>query len=248
MSGTFAKAAAGLVFAAALALGLAGCAGSSLPFGGGEGGAAVSRPASVASAEVQFTRPAPGDTVAVFDTSAGVFRAVLFPELAPQACENFIGLAQAGYYNGLTFTRAETGFVVEAGQDAAGGVTTVWGGSGYPPEYTDRLHHYAGALCAAMSERGEGASVFYVVQSAPGLEQELADQMAAQGWRQEVIDAYAAAGGAPYLDYTDTVFGQVYEGMEAVDAIAAAAVDEEQVPLEAVTIHSVTIETYQPAA
>ena len=66
----------------------------------------ISRPA-VESAELQFTHPAAGDTVAVFDTSAGVFRAVLFPEKAPQACDNFIGLVQQGYYNGLTVVRTE---------------------------------------------------------------------------------------------------------------------------------------------
>ena len=204
---------------AALALaGLCLLAGCKSAGGGLAGGGAVSRPAQVESAELQFTRPAPGDTVAVFDTSAGVFRAVLFPDEAPQTCENFIGLAQAGYYDGLTITRAEAGFVVEAGRGADGSVATVWGGSGCPPEYTDRLHHYAGALCAAAAE--DGLSL------------------------QEVIDGYAAAGGAPYLDYTDTVFGQVYEGMETVDAIAAADVDENGAPLEAVTIHSVAIETY----
>ena len=213
--------------------------------GANSGGGGPPPPDHIESAELQFTHPAAGDTVAVFDTSAGVFRAVLFPQQAPQACANFIGLAQAGYYNGLTITRVEAGFVVEAGQDAGGAATTIWNGNGYPPEYTDQLHHYSGALCAAMSERGEGASVFYVMQTAPGLEQELLDQMAAQGWRQEIIDAYAAAGGAPYLDYTDTVFGQVYEGMETVDAIGAAGVDENQAPVEPITIHSVTIETYQ---
>ena len=237
MSGKFKRAA--LVLAAALAFALAGCLGGGAPSGG-----SVSRPEAVQSAELQFTHPAAGDTVAVFDTSAGVFRAVLFPQQAPQACANFVGLAQAGYYNGLTFTRVEQGFVVEAGQAADGSATTIWNGSGYPAEYTDQLHHYSGALCAAMSEEGQGASVFYVMQTAPGLEQELADRMAAQGWRQEIIDAYAAAGGAPYLDYTDTVFGQVYEGMDVVDAIGAAQVDEALTPVEAITIHSVTIETY----
>ena len=236
MSGKYKRAALALVLS--LFWLLAGCAG-----GQGGGGAAVSRPGTVDSAELQFTHPVSGDTVAVFDTSAGVFRAVLFPDEAPQACANFIGLAQQGYYNGLTFTRVEAGFVVQAGQDAAGGAATIWNNNGYPPEYTDRLHHYSGALCAAMSEQGEGASVFYVMQTPPGVDQELADQMAAQNWRQEVIDAYRAAGGAPYLDYTDTVFGQVYEGMETVDAIGAAAVDESQRPVEPITIHSVTIET-----
>ena len=237
MSGKWKRAALALVLA--LGLSLTGCLGGSSGLGGG-----ISRPETIESAELQFTHPVTGDTVAVFDTTAGVFRAVLFPEEAPQACANFVGLVQAGYYNGLTVTRMESGFVVEAGQDAAGGSTTIWNGNGYPPEYTDKLHHYSGALCAAMTDAGEGGSVFYVMQTAPGLEQELLDQMTAQGWRQEIIDAYAAAGGAPYLDYTDTVFGQVYEGMEVVDAIGAAAVDENQVPAEPITINSVTIETY----
>ena len=54
---------------------------------GGSSGArtkTITRPA-VESAELQFTHPAAGEPVAVFDTTAGVFRAVLFPEQAPQA-------------------------------------------------------------------------------------------------------------------------------------------------------------------
>ena len=56
---------------------------------------------------------------------------------------------------------------------------------------------------------------------------------------------YQTAGGAPYLDYTDTVFGQVYEGMDIVDTIAQTAVDENQKPTADITINSVSIETYQ---
>ena len=47
------------------------------------------------------------------------------------------------------------------------------------------------------------------------------------------------------LDYTDTVFGQVYEGMDIVDTIAQTAVDESQKPTTDITINSVSIETYQ---
>ena len=75
--------------------------------------------------------------------------------------------------------------------------------------------------------------------------QELVDQMNSAGYRAEVVSAYQTAGGAPYLDYTDTVLGQVYEGMDVVDAIGQAAVDENQKPTEAITINSVSIETYQ---
>lgn len=82
------------------------------------------------------------------------------------------------------------------------------------------------------------------MQTAPGLEQELLDQMAAQGWRQEIIDAYAAAGARPTWT-TPTPSLARCTRMETVDAIGAAGVDENQAPVEPITIHSVTIETYQ---
>ena len=141
----------------------------------------------------------------------------------------------------------ENEFLVEAGQGADGRGATIWNGSRYPVEATDQLHHYSGALCAATDSSGQCASVFYVMETLPGsasVTQELVDQMNAAGYRAEVVAAYQTAGGAPYLDYTDTVFGQVYEGMDVVDAIAQTAVDENQKPTEAITIHSVSIETY----
>ena len=219
-------------------------------FGKGSGGSTVQkidRPA-VESAELQFAHPAAGDTIAVFDTSAGVFKAVLFPDKAPQAYDNFAGLVQAGYYNGLTFSRVESGFVVEAGQGADGRGSTIWNGSRYPAETTDSLHHYSGALCMGTDASGECASVFYVMQTLPGdqsVTQELVDQMNSAGYRAEVVSAYQTAGGAPYLDYTDTVLGQVYEGMDVVDAIGQTAVDEIQKPREDITINSVSITQYE---
>ena len=235
-----------VALALAAVLALAGCS-----FGGSGGGGTtvqkIDRPA-VESAEEQFTHPAAGDTVAVFDTSAGVFKAVLFPDKAPQAYDNFTGLVQQGYYNGLTVSRVESGFVVEAGQGADGKGTTIWNGNRFSAETTDKLHHYSGALCAAADASGDCASVFYVMETLPGsssVTQELIDQMNAAGWRADVVSAYQTAGGAPYLDYTDTVFGQVYEGMEVVDTIAQTGVDEAQRPTEAVTINSVSITKYE---
>ena len=57
--------------------------------------------------------------------------------------------------------------------------------------------------------------------------------------------SYQTAGGAPFLDYTDTVFGQVYEGMDVIDTIGQTNVDENQKPTEDITINSVTIEQYE---
>ena len=65
------------------------------------------------------------------------------------------------------------------------------------------------------------------------------------GVAAEVIDAYEQAGGLPYLDNRYTVFGQVYEGMEVVDAIAAVEADENGKPLEDVLVETVEILTFE---
>ena len=125
-----------IMAALALTAVLAGCSADNIlsSIQGGKAGTVqkVSRPA-VESAELQFTHPAAGDTIAVFDTSAGVFKAVLFSTEAPQAVQNFTTLAQQGFYNGLTVTRVEKDFVVEAGQGADGKGTTIWNGTVSPP-------------------------------------------------------------------------------------------------------------------
>lgn len=160
-----------IMAALALTAVLAGCSAhnilSSIQGGKADTVQKVSRPA-VESAELQFTHPAAGDTIAVFDTSAGVFKAVLFSTEAPQAVQNFTTLAQQGFYNGLTVTRVEKDFVVEAGQGADGKGTTIWNGNRFSAETTDKLHHYSGALCAAADASGDCASVFYVMETLPG--------------------------------------------------------------------------------
>ena len=229
---------------------LAGCGGDPEP------GDTIKRQAHE-SAEVQFTAPAEGDTIAIFDTSAGEVRAVLYPDLAPMAVDNFVGLAEQGYYNGLVFHRAEYGFVVQSGDGTGTGLggSTIWNGNPFPAEYTDKLHHYAGALCAANSPDADPSttSQFYFVQALPSSVDKAAQQtLTDAGVRQEVIDAYAAVGGLPYLDNTDTVFGQVYEGMDVVDKMACVdtVLDEEEndtfrpTEEDTITIEKVTIANY----
>lgn len=235
-----------LVFAMLLAL----CACSS-------GKSTPKRPV-VTSSERQFTTPAEGDTIAIFTTSQGEIRAVLYPDAAPMAVYNFAGLARIGYYDGTVFWRTQYGFAVQGG-DATGtgtGGSTIWSNNAYPAEVDPGLKHYAGALCAAFATGGErtgGNSQFYFVQALPDSVDEAQQQALAQnGYTQEQIDAYAAAGGLPYLDNTDTVFGQVYEGMNVVDKLAGVkTIDSEDGadtcrPFDSgdVTIEHITIAAY----
>ena len=87
-----------------------------------------------------------------------------------------------------------------------------------------------------------------IVQALPGLDRRLQSQMEEAGVRQEVIDAYKEAGGLPYLDNRYTVFGQVYEGMDVVDAIAAVDTDENDKPTEDVLIEKVELAVYSTSA
>lgn len=214
--------------------------------------------AEVTSEERQFTTPADGDLIAIFTTSLGEVRAVLYPDAAPMAVYNFVGLARSGYYDGTVIWRSQYGFAVQGG-DATGtgtGGSTIWSNNPYPLEADAGLRHYAGALCAAFATGGEAAggnSQFYFVAALPGsVDAAQQEQLAQNGYSEAQIDAYAAAGGLPYLDNTDTVFGQVYAGMDVVDAMACVETVQNEDgtdtwrPAEdaAITIQQVTIATY----
>lgn len=80
----------------ALALSLA------LLCGCGSGKKTAPNRAEVTSEERQFTAPADGDLIAIFTTNLGEVRAVLYPDAAPMAVYNFVGLARTGYYDGTT--------------------------------------------------------------------------------------------------------------------------------------------------
>lgn len=200
----------------------------------------------------QLAQPQEGDPIAIFDTSEGEIRAVLYPQYAPMAVENFTSLCEQGYYNGTVFHRSVYGFVVQGGDASGTGKkgATIWNNNPFPPEYSPHLHHFSGALCAARSSEEEIStnSQFYFVQSLPGpLEEGLKTQLEAAGTDASVVADYDAVGGLPYLDYTDTVFGQVYQGLSVVDEIGRADTDEADRPLEDITVNSITISTYTAA-
>ena len=243
--------AAVLAAALAFALLLCGCSGA-------ETSHKVPQRAAVESGERQFAQPSDGDFIAIFSTSLGEVRAVLYPDAAPMAVQNFVGLARSGYYDNTVIWRAQYGFAVQGG-DAGGtgsGGATIWSNNPYPLEADGSLRHYAGALCAAFAQGGEvtgGNSQFYFVTALPNsVDETMQQQLRDNGYSDEQVSAYAAAGGLPYLDNTDTVFGQVYAGMDVVDQIACVPTvkneDETDTyrPQEdsTVTIYKVTIDNY----
>ena len=204
------------------------------------------RPTTFESTELQFTTPQNGDTIAIIQTSEGTIYMVLYPQYAPVAVDNFIRLAQSGYYDGTTFHRIVKDFIVQGGDPTGTGYggMSIWG-SYFEVEISGILHNYTGAVGMASTANGNG-SQFYIVQTPQdNITDAHVQQMQSAGYREEVINAYLEVGGVPYLDNGYTVFGQVYSGMDVVDDIASVQTDDREKPKKDITIVSITITIYE---
>ncbi len=211
----------------------------------------------------QLEEPEKGETIAVIDTTMGEIKVRFFEDFAPLAVENFLGLAGEGYYDGVTFHRVINDFMIQSGDPTgtgAGGES--YFGEDFGLETSPCLRHFRGALAMANTgaENSNGSQFFIVQQPDIGDEYKQAyeealdmqDDELEEGsgiymsdiYPTEVLNEYIENGGAPYLDGSYTVFGQVTEGMEVVDAIAAVETDDSDKPLEDVIINSVTITEY----
>ena len=162
---------------------------------------------------------------------------------APKAVENFVTHSKNGYYNGLKFHRVIKDFMIQGGDPMGTGIggESIWG-SAFTDEFTPELHNYRGALSMANSGPNTNGSQFFIVQ-AKDVPAQLLGQMKnmPDAFPQECVDAYCEMGGTPWLDYRHTVFGQVTEGMDIVDAIADVEVNGNDMPLKDVLINSIEI-------
>ncbi|MBR2339000.1 MAG: peptidylprolyl isomerase, partial [Clostridia bacterium] len=97
-------------------------------------------------------------------------------------------------------------------------------------------------LSMANAGPGTNGSQFFIVQ-AKQVHPQLLGQMAAlrDYFPEEAENAYRQVGGTPHLDYHHTVFGQVYDGMDVVDAIAAVKTGASDKPVDDVIIETIEI-------
>ena len=198
----------------------------------------------------QFTEPADDDQVAVLHTSMGDLTLRFFPEQAPKAVENFLTHAQNGYYDDVIFHRVIEGFVIQGGDPEGTGMggESIWGGTfGY--ETSDDLFHFRGALAMAHSSLPDSnGSQFYIVQGEKVSEDDAA-YLEAMGYPQSAAQKYVELGGTPTLDtpfgQEYTVFGQLIDGYEVLDAIAAVKTSQEDRPEKDVVIESIEVKAYQ---
>ncbi len=173
-------------------------------------------------------------------TSLGEISIELYNEEAPKAVENFTLLAEGGYYNGLRFNFAQTNGRIQSGdpEDGSGGVS-IWQ-EPFPVEITNNLWNFSGAVGMVTDSDGNNSSQFYII-SETMLTEDTILQMSEGGFPTKVISKYQDAGGMPWLDGKNTVFGQVVDGMEVVNAISQLSTDENHRPIEDVIIEEIIV-------
>ena len=188
----------------------------------------------------QFDLAALEGPVAVLETTKGTVKIQLFPAQAPKTVENFVGLIEKGYYDGIIFHRVISDFMIQGGDPTGTGMggESLWGDS-FEDEFSDEVFNLRGALSMANAGPNTNGSQFFIVQ---------ASRVPANMLRQlkglvpdEVVSAYGEQGGTPWLDKRHTVFGHVIEGMDVVDDMAKVRVNYADKPLEDIKIIKATI-------
>ena len=157
--------------------------------------------------------------VTITMTNGDIMKAELYPEIAPNTVNNFIGLVKKGFYDGLIFHRVISGFMIQGGCPDGTGM----GGPGYNIKgefnqngFNNSLKHEAGVLSMARAMHPDSAgSQFFIMHKA-----------------------------APHLDGAYAAFGKITEGMDVVNKIADTDTDYSDRPLDEQKIQSMTVETF----
>jgi peptidyl-prolyl cis-trans isomerase B (cyclophilin B) len=160
------------------------------------------------------------------ETSLGNIKVKLYDN-TPLHKENFEKLVSEQFYDSVLFHRIIQGFMIQTGNGATKGL----GDLGYtvPAEFVPENFHKKGALSAARTgdavnpEKRSSSSQFYIVQGRTYTDQELdvIEEKLQVEYSEFQRGIYKTMGGTPFLDQNYTVFGEVVEGLEVVDKIAA---------------------------
>ena len=145
------------------------------------------------------------DTIVVLETNQGNIEIKLMTEVAPKACENFIGLVQEGYYDGIIFHRVIKNFMIQGG-DPTGtgrGGTSMWGEPFENEVHRDVTFDREGLLAMANAGPNTNGSQFFITTKK-----------------------------TPWLNMRHTIFGEVLSGYDVVQKIENVQTDATDRPLE----------------
>lgn len=153
--------------------------------------------------------------IAIIQTNMGTIEIELFADKTPKTVENFIGLANKGYYNGVIFHRVIDKFMIQGG-DPTGtgrGGESLWGGRFEDEIVPDLKHDSEGILSMANAGPNTNGSQFFITLVP-----------------------------TPWLDGKHTVFGKVIKGIDVVRSIGKVQTNQQDRPLKDVIMEKVTIQ------
>lgn len=195
-----------------------------------------------------------GEDIAVVETSEGVFKMRFFPSEAPKTVENFIELAESGYFDGQMISRIEK---IDQEDRTKGRIVA---GSGKPvaeegncifeeklePEISYNLATIPGAVVSYAPD-GVVDSRFFIVGSRKIYQEEL-DEIRENNYPKQMVDLFEKEGGYPEEWLHQSVFAQVVEGMDVIDRIIRENPSTPEEEITDIEIVSVNIEKYQESA
>lgn len=145
------------------------------------------------------------DKIAVLETNQGNIEIKLMPDIAPLTCENFEKLIEKGYYNGLIFHRVIKDFMIQGGDPTGTGMggNSIWGKK-FQDECIPSINFdKKGLLAMANAGPGTNGSQFFITTAK-----------------------------TPWLNMRHTIFGEVINGYDSVEAIENSKVGPQDRPSE----------------
>ncbi len=185
---------------------------------------------------IQLDGPQDGDPIALMHTTAGDLTFRLFPNECPKTVENFVQLAESGYYNGTYVFRVEDGIFFAAGSpnhdgSLADDVTNDAPAESVPRELSPDLWPLQGALCALETKTDGGffRTLFgkqvhycgsrFMVANSIEMTDEITESLTKESETNPVAKAFLEHGGIPNYAQQITVFGQLFDGEDTLDTI-----------------------------
>ncbi|OFX31000.1 MAG: hypothetical protein A2W90_07560 [Bacteroidetes bacterium GWF2_42_66] len=190
----------------------------------------------------------------LIETDFGNIKIRLFNE-TPTYRDNFIKLVREQYFDGLLIHRVINGFCIQSGaadtRYAVKDDVVGWKGPGYtlPAHIVSGLYHRRGMIGSPRkpdtenSKRRSDGSQFYIVTGRIYNDTEL-NEIEKQNqikFTAEQRQVYKTEGGAPHIDGTYTIFGEVLEGMDVADRISKVAIGSEFRPIDDIRVKRITI-------
>lgn len=193
--------------------------------------------------------------VTVISTNLGDFAAELYPQFAPETVANYTSLVESGYYSGTYIYTVEKGLYFGGGckftdgslpDDYDKSTETVG------PELSKSLWPLRGAMMSCGLTHAtlfNGQETYsgsrFLVSGTIDFTDEIKQQLSSTGGAGRVADLFLKYGGTPNVSQQITVFAQVFDGMDVIDAVLSVETDEENSrPYREIVINGAEICTY----